>query len=81
MMKYVVLAAVIALGACGTDPCGSARGPGGAGSVGAGTGAVIGAIGGPVGVGTGALIGAGVGGVAGAVTSPNAVDLGKPVWR
>jgi osmotically inducible lipoprotein OsmB len=50
-------------------------------AIGAGSGAAIGAVAGPIGAGTGAVIGAGVGGVTGAVTSPNAVDLGRPVWE
>jgi osmotically inducible lipoprotein OsmB len=51
-------------------------------AIGAGSGAAIGAIaGGPAGAGLGAAIGAGVGGVGGAVTSPSAVDLGRPVWE
>ncbi|HEX4194531.1 MAG TPA: hypothetical protein VHY80_15595 [Stellaceae bacterium] len=50
-------------------------------AIGAGSGAAIGAIaGGPAGAGLGAAVGAGVGGVGGAVTSPNTVDLGRPVW-
>jgi hypothetical protein len=31
--------------------------------------------------GTGALIGGLVGGAAGVMTSPNQVNMGKPVWR
>jgi osmotically inducible lipoprotein OsmB len=49
------------------------------GLIGAGAGAVIGAAtGGPA---TGAIIGGAVGAVGGAVTSPNAVNLGKPIWK
>lgn len=48
---------------------------------GAATGAVFGLIGGPIGV----LVGAGIGGAAGALTStnttPQQVNLGKPVWQ
>ena len=51
-------------------------------ALGAGSGAALGAIaGGPAGAGLGAAIGAGVGGVGGAVTSPSAVDLGRPIWE
>jgi len=50
------------------------------GLIGAGTGAVIGSVTG-MGAGTGALIGGGVGAVGGAVTSPNSVNLGRPIWR
>jgi hypothetical protein len=49
------------------------------GLLGAGTGAAIGSLSGSA--GTGAIIG-GVGGAAiGALTSPNALDLGPPPWR
>ncbi len=79
MIKYIVLAAAIALCACGTDT--ADRTISGAG-IGAGTGAAVGAVaGGPIGAGTGAAIGAGVGGATGALTSPNQVDLGKPAWQ
>ena len=50
-------------------------------AIGAGSGAAIGAIAGPVGAGTGAAIGAVAGGATGALTSPNQVDLGRPVWE
>lgn len=50
------------------------------GLIGAGTGAAIGAVtgGNPA---TGALIGGAVGAVGGAVTSPDEVNLGRPLWR
>jgi len=63
--------------------CGSSepnRAAGGAG-VGAGTGAVVGAIAGPPGAAVGALVGAGVGAAGGAATTPQQVNLGKPVWE
>lgn len=64
------------LAGCGTDP--GERGLSG-GLLGAGTGAAIGAIAGNA--ATGALVG-GLGGAAiGVLTSPNVIDLGKPVWR
>jgi len=44
---------------------------------GAAIGAGIGLLGGPVGV----LVGAGVGAAGGAVTDPEDVYLGEPVWR
>jgi osmotically inducible lipoprotein OsmB len=44
---------------------------------GAGIGAGIGLLGGPPGV----LIGAAVGGATGAITDPEDVNLGRPVWR
>lgn len=47
--------------------------------MGAGTGAAIGALAGNA--ATGALVG-GLGGAAiGVLTSPDVIDLGKPVWR
>jgi hypothetical protein len=68
---------LLALAGCGTNSFDRVTG---GGATGAATGATIGLIGGPVGVGVGALIGAGVGGLAGGVTTPQQVDLGKPVW-
>jgi osmotically inducible lipoprotein OsmB len=38
-------------------------------------------VAGGIGALPGAAIGAGVGAATGAFTSPNAVDLGKPVWE
>ena len=65
----------IGLTGCGYSP--GARALSG-GAIGAGSGAVIGAATG-VGPGTGALIGGGVGAIGGAVTSPNTVNLGRPI--
>ncbi|HXQ54143.1 MAG TPA: YMGG-like glycine zipper-containing protein [Stellaceae bacterium] len=65
----------VTLAGCGTSV--GDRGLSGAG-IGAATGAVVGAmVGAPL---VGAAIGAGAGATVGAVTSPSAVDLGKPVW-
>jgi hypothetical protein len=50
------------------------------GLLGAGAGAAIGAVTGGS-LATGALIGGAIGAVGGAVTSPRAVDLGRPLWR
>ena len=50
-------------------------------SAGAGTGAAVGLLGGPIGWGLGAALGAGVGAVAGHMTTPEQVDLGKPLWQ
>jgi hypothetical protein len=50
------------------------------GLLGAGTGAAVGAVTGGN-AGTGALIGGAIGAVGGAATSPNTVNLGRPVWR
>lgn len=68
--------ATIALAGCGNTV--GDRGLSGAG-IGAAGGAVIGAmVGAPL---VGAAIGAGAGATVGAVTSPSAVDLGRPVWE
>ncbi|MGH7040755.1 MAG: YMGG-like glycine zipper-containing protein [Acetobacteraceae bacterium] len=66
---------VLGLAGCGYSP-GSRALSGGA--IGAGTGAIVGAVAGgsPA---TGALIGGAVGAVGGAVTSPNTVNLGRPI--
>ena len=47
--------------------------------IGAGGGAILGAIGGNAGLG--ALAGAGAGALTGALTSGNDLNLGKPIWR
>ena len=67
----------LALAGCGYSPGDRAVS---GGLLGAGTGAAVGAIAGGN-VGTAALIGGAIGGVGGAVTSPDAVNLGRPVWR
>jgi len=71
------LTALTFLAACG-ESVGDRALSGGA--IGAGTGAVGGAIlgGDPV---TGAVIGGAVGAAAGGLTKKKDVDLGKPVWR
>jgi len=75
-LSVLVTLAALALAACGTTP--AERATTGAG-IGAATGAVAGAmLGAPL---LGAAIGAGVGATAGAVTDPNEVYLGKPVWK
>ena len=72
----IVLAASLALSACGTAPGDRALS---GGLVGAGTGAAIGAVAGNA--GAGALIGGLGGAVLGAVTSPNQLYLGPTPWR
>jgi osmotically inducible lipoprotein OsmB len=73
---FSILIVGVALAGCGTTP--GERGLTG-GLIGAGTGAAIGAAAGNA--GTGALIG-GLGGAAiGALTSPDALNLGPPPWR
>lgn len=75
-VSLAVLAAALMLAGCGTSP-GERAISGGA--IGAGGGAVVGAMtGNPA---AGALIGGAGGAAAGALTSPNQVDLGKPVWK
>ena len=68
--------AALALAGCGTTP--QERAISG-GAIGAGAGAVGGALtGNPL---AGALIGGAGGAVAGGLTSPNQIDLGRPVWK
>ena len=81
-MRVVLHSLTVAAILSGLSACGETRGDralSGA-AIGAGTGAAVGAAAGPVGAGTGAAIGAGVGGATGAVTSPNTIDLGRPIW-
>lgn len=75
VVAAVALALTLGLAGCGYST-GSRALSGGA--IGAGTGAVIGAAtgGSPA---VGALIGGAVGAVGGAVTSPNTVNLGRPI--
>jgi osmotically inducible lipoprotein OsmB len=78
MVRSIIVLAVagFVLAGCGTST--GDRGLSGAG-LGAATGAVVGAmVGAPL---AGAAIGAGAGATVGAVTSPSAIDLGKPVWE
>jgi hypothetical protein len=65
------------LAACGTND--TDRVQGGA-ATGAATGAAIGIIGGPIGVVVGGVIGGGAGAITAASTSPEQLNLGKPVW-
>lgn len=80
-MKRILLTGVLmlslgALSACGTTT--SDRAISG-GAIGAGVGAVGGYfLGAPV---EGALIGGAVGAGAGALTDPDTVNLGRPIWR
>jgi len=75
LTALVVAGLVLGLAGCGEEP-GSRALSGGA--IGAGTGAIIGAAAGgsPA---TGALIGGAVGALGGALTSPNTINLGRPV--
>jgi len=72
----ILMTSVLALGACGSSTTDRALS---GGAIGAGAGAVGGALlGDPVG---GALIGGAVGAGTGALTDEDDVDLGKPVWK
>lgn len=72
ILGVALLGTAIGLSGCGYTP-GSRALSGGA--IGAGTGAVIGAVTG-TGPAGGALIGGALGAVAGAVTNPNTINLG-----
>ncbi|MCX7382823.1 MAG: glycine zipper family protein [Alphaproteobacteria bacterium] len=78
-MRTLIIAACLALLAgCGSSNFDRVTTGAGTGAAG---GAAIGLLGGPVGVLAGAAIGAGVGAVTGGVTTPQQIDLGKPVWK
>ena len=82
MFSRIPTAIVIAglglvLAGCGGNPGDRAVS---GGLIGAGTGAVVGAVTG-IGPGTGALIGGGIGAIGGAVTSPRDINFGRPIWR
>ena len=74
---FVISALTLTLTACGNAPGERALS---GGLIGAGAGAAVSAVTGG-GIGTGALIGGALGAVGGAVTSPRAVNLGRPAWR
>lgn len=78
LVPATMLIAALALGLAG---CGYNQGDraGSGALLGAGGGAVLGAIGGNAGLG--ALAGAGAGALGGALTSGNDINLGKPIWR
>jgi osmotically inducible lipoprotein OsmB len=81
IMKRITLPAILPLATLSLGGCGYNQGDRAVsgGLLGAGTGAVIGSLSGNA--GAGAIIG-GVGGAAlGAFTDPNAVNLGRPIWR
>ena len=77
LCRCVVLALGLLLAACGTTPEDRAISGGG---IGAATGAVVGAVTGLT-VLEGALIGTGLGAVFGALTDPERVNLGEPIWK
>lgn len=75
-VRVAAFAFVFSVSACGHSP--GDRALSGAG-IGAGAGAVGGAlVGSP---GTGALLGGAVGAAAGGLTSDKDIDLGKPIWK
>jgi hypothetical protein len=76
--KFALLGTLALLAACGSSEPGRVQG---GAATGAATGAAVGLVGGPVGVAAGAVIGGGAGAIAGASTTPNQVNLGKPVWQ
>ena len=71
-----VLASMLTLAACGTDPGDRAVS---GGLLGAGAGAAIGSVSGSV--GKGALIGGVAGAAIGLLTDPCTLNLGDPYWR
>ena len=72
-----LVAAVLALSACGSST--GDRALSGAG-IGAAAGTAVGAVTG-LGIVEGALIGAGAGGLTGALTDEDTINLGKPWWK
>jgi osmotically inducible lipoprotein OsmB len=75
-IKLSTVIGLLALAACGQSTGDRALS---GGAIGAGAGAVGGALMGSP--GTGALLGGALGAGAGALTSPSQIDLGKPVWQ
>lgn len=80
-MNWKMIAAVLTVAAIGLGGCGYSTGD--RALSGAGIGAAGGAIGGALAgsPATGAAIGAAGGAAIGALTDPNTVNLGRPVWR
>jgi osmotically inducible lipoprotein OsmB len=76
MKKLLLVSTILALAACGDNTTDRA-------AVGAGIGAVTGAVvGSTIGHGgAGALVGGAAGAAVGGMTTPDEIDLGKPVWR
>lgn len=75
-LGFTLVSAALVLAACGTTREDRAIS---GGAIGAGAGAVGGAlVGNPL---AGAALGGAAGAAGGAFTSPNQVDLGKPVWK
>ncbi|NDE90876.1 MAG: hypothetical protein EB059_07035 [Alphaproteobacteria bacterium] len=80
--KFLVNVASIVMAAGLLVACGEGTGERAlsGGAIGAGTGAVVGAVTG-MGPGTGALIGGALGAGTGAVTKKSDINLGKPIWK
>jgi hypothetical protein len=76
LRRACLLAAALALSACGS--CTGVRALSGAG-IGAAAGTALGVVTG-LGIVEGALIGAGAGGLTGALTDEDTIDLGAPWW-
>ena len=68
--------ALVALAGCGESKTDRALSGAGIGAAGGAVGGAL--LGSPA---TGALLGGAAGAAAGALTDPNDVDLGKPIWR
>lgn len=67
---------LVLLAACGNNTTDRAVS---GGALGAGAGALVGAtVGAP---GTGALVGGAAGAAVGGLTTPDEINLGKPIWR
>ena len=80
-MKRTMFATAVLLSALGLTACGNTTGDRAlsGGAIGAGGGAAAGLLfGAPL---EGALIGGALGAGTGALTKPNQVDLGKPIWK
>lgn len=81
LVPTLILGSMLALTACGQTQ--DDRALSGAG-IGAATGAAVGAVvaGNPWGgAAVGGAIGAGAGAAVGAISDPNKLNLGKPLWR
>lgn len=75
-LTIVALFSLVALGACGDTVGDRALSGGGIGAIGGAIGGAM--VGAPL---EGALIGGAIGAGTGALTTPDQIDLGKPIWR
>lgn len=76
-LSGALVAAAVVLSGCGYAPGDRALS---GGLLGAGTGAGVAAIAGGS-AGTGALVGGAAGAITGLATSPDQINLGRPLWR